>query len=204
MPTKTTAITLAIIAVAITAAAQTMEQRRYAATRKLTLNCVKSKAGGKKEITWQTDYGSNERSNNRSLSYDLHIRYNGPTPTNYTCQAYWIANAKEVGDFVIDTTYEPAALIPGKITKLSVTSPEINQDTGNYAALGIKTAYGANLKGLMLRIVDDTETANDFPLAVFTSSSQWSKYIWAGDPNAQFKFNPSADPAEELLEKQIE
>ena len=199
-----TIISLTLLITTITGNAQTMDQRKICAKTPLYFRAVRSKAGGTKGITWQTDYGSQERTNKRTLSYTCQAKWSGKTPTNFTCQAYWIANAPKAGDFVINITYKIPPLNPGKTAKWVMTSPEIEEEKADYVAIGESTYYGAKLKGVIIRMVGCKKDANDYPLSVYASSSQWKKHGWKEDPNAQFKFNPTGDAENELRGKQLE
>lgn len=188
-----------LIAGSTAATAQTMMQRKRIMTTPLRFRAVRSKAGGDKKITWQTDYGSQARKNSRTLTYACQASWNGATPTNFTCQAYWIATTPKAGDFVIDITYELPELTPRRTTKWTMTSPEITEDKANYAALGEKTCYGAKLKGVIIRMVDNSETPNKHPLAVYATSSQYKKHGWKSDPAAQFTHNPIGNNLKKYL-----
>jgi hypothetical protein len=184
---------LIILATCHWCTAQTAEQRKLNMGIPLMFRAVRSKAEGTKGTTWATSYGSSERTNARTLTYTCEARWNGATETNFTCQAYWIAHAPAAGDFVIDTTYELPLLEPGRTTKWTMASPEITEEKTSYVALGQSTYYGAKLKGVIIRMVGNSDDANKFPLNVYASSFQWIKHGWTEDPNSQFKFDPIGD-----------
>ncbi len=145
-----------LIAIASAAAcrAQSLSDRARIGTVPVTMSCVRRAAGGAKNITWQTDYGSGERETNRTLTYEATVRWSGRAATNALLDVWFVGTPASGGkDIILDEQCLDLVLNPASNCVTRITSEEIAHRKTDYAAIGITEREGARLRGCVIQLI---------------------------------------------------
>jgi hypothetical protein len=156
--------------------AQTIQQKMSASKIPVALSCVRSAASGKNRITWQTDYGSQERQICRQLTYSCSVRWSGPAATNALLDVWFVGVPGDGGagkEIILGNELVELALIPNRTITTNVASDRIANDRAHYAALGITDASGAKLRGCVVQLLLGGEVVRSYSSEGHLQQAAW-------------------------------
>jgi hypothetical protein len=133
------------------------------------MKCVRVGQGGDTSGYWHYD-----RNKKRSLSYGVELRGLGDQQKAVTVKAFFIGAISNNRDAVVDKKEENVVIEPGKISRMSLQSNEVEEYTYYYYS-GSRIS-GAKLKGVIVQVWSDSDI-----VASFVSVNQWKKYSESPD-----------------------
>ena len=155
--------------------AQSIAQKSRNASIPVNMSCVRRSAGGAKNITWKTNYGSGERDINRSLTYETTIRWSGRTATNAVLDVWFVGTPARGGeDLILDNKTVDLVLHPSSNCVTRVTSDEINHRKTDYVALGIKEREGFRLRGCVIQLIMEGEVVRSYSPLGHLQREMWN------------------------------
>lgn len=166
---------LAIIFTAACSYGQSAKQRTISSATPVTLSCVRAASGGSNRITWQTDYGSSAREITRRCTFTCAVRWSGRQATNAVLDVWFVGIPGDGGgeEMILDNQSVPITLTPGFNAVTNITSAAIGNDKTTYAALGVKDATGAQLRGCVVQLL-----MGDSVVRAYSSQSHLQKAAW--------------------------
>jgi len=133
------------------------------------MKCVRVGQGGDTSGYWYYD-----RNKKRSLSYGAELRGMGDQQKAVTVKAFFVGSISNNRDVVVDKKENNVLIEPGKISRISLQSNEVEEYTGYYYS-GSRIS-GAKLKGVIIQVF-----LGDEIVASFVSLNQWKKFAEATD-----------------------
>ncbi len=134
------------------------------------MKCVRVGQGGDTSGDWYYD-----RNKKRSLSYGVELRVMGDQQQPVTVKTFFIGTISSNNkDAVVDKKEENVVLEPGKITRITLQSKDVEEFT-NYYYSGSRVG-GAKLKGIMVQV-----WIGDDIVQSFVSVNQWKKFAEVPD-----------------------
>jgi len=119
-----------------------------------------------------TAYWTYDRSKKRALTYGVEMRVLGEQQKKIKVKAFFIGASTEDRDLVVDTKEVEVALDPGKITRATLQSDEIEEQAYAYYSVSGRTRVsGAKLKGVIIQARIENEL-----VASWVSLNQWKKF----------------------------
>lgn len=134
------------------------------------MKCVRVGQGGDTSSDWYYD-----RNKKRSLSYGVELRVMGDQPQPVTLKSFFIGTMSSNNhDAVVDKKEEKVVLEPGKISRISLQSKEVEEFT--YYYYSGSRINGAKLKGIIVQVWIGEEIVQSF-----VSVNQWKKFAEVPD-----------------------
>lgn len=133
------------------------------------MKCVRVGQGGDTSNYWY--YDGNKK---RTLTYGVELRGLGGQPKTLKVKAFFIGSVGNNRDAVVDTKDETVVMEPGKISRISLQSNEVEEYTVYYYS-GSRVS-GAKLRGVIVQAWLDDEIVSSF-----ASLSQWKRFAESAD-----------------------
>ena len=140
------------------------------------MKCVR---GDQKTDTSNSGYWYFDVSKKRSLTYGVELRMTGeqPKPATVILKTFFVGSVNNNRDTVVDKKEENVVLEPGKVSRISLQSKEVEEYTQYYYYYsGSRKSSSAKLKGVIIQVWDGDEI-----ISTFVSSSQWNKFSESPD-----------------------
>ena len=145
---KSLSITL-LIAVVCVLSAQVL------AAPQIFLRATRARTQNKRDTTWQTSWGSYDKSARRSVAVSIDVRNLESEPVDIIVQTFFIAKGvgRGAAPYVFDRQLDKISLAPKVMTNLVHASCQITARDENYEALGLRYVKGAKVDGYIVRVV---------------------------------------------------
>lgn len=133
----------------------------------LFMRCTRVGQSGDTSGYWTFD-----RSKKRSLTYGIELRLLGNQQKTLTVKAFFIGEATDDRDLVVDFKKADTALSPGKITRITLQSEEIEElSFYYYSTTSRERVRGAKLKGVIIQVWNGSMLVSGW-----ASLNQWKKF----------------------------
>lgn len=131
------------------------------------MRCTRVGQSGDTSGVWSFD-----RSKKRALAYGIELRVLGEQQKPAKIKAFFIGEATDNRDLVVDSKSAEVVLEPGKITRATLQSEEIEEQSYYYfSSLSRERITGAKLKGVIIQAWIGDELVSSW-----VSLNQWKKY----------------------------
>ena len=159
---------------------QTAEQKRISKSYSVTF-ALKPKRFVIKHIPWRTDYGSSDKIKFNALSYDVNVRCNSHSMSNWNVEGIWMASKSDGKAFPIEIEkYDlPEFVQKGKTCVVGICSKLLVYREIKYVALGEQSKEGYILKGAIVRLKNEK---GEIIRSIFTQyNDYWRNLAWSED-----------------------
>ena len=133
----------------------------------LFMRCTRVGQSGDSSGYWYFD-----RSKKRSLAYGIELRVLGDQQKKVTIKAFFVGEAAGNRDLVVDKKDAEVTLEPGKISRVTLQSEEIEEQSYYYYySTSHERVRGAKLKGVIIQA-----WGGDSLVSSWVSLNQWKKF----------------------------
>jgi len=132
----------------------------------LFMRCTRVGQSGDSTGVWYFD-----RSKKRALAYGIELRVLGEQQKKVKVKAFFIGEASGNRDLVVDTKDAEVTLDPGKISRVTLQSNEIEEQSYYFSTASQERTRGAKLKGVIVQACVGNELVSSW-----VSLNQWKKF----------------------------